>query len=162
MFGELTRKVGAVAVGRLGATLAAVGTNVLLAWLLASKTENGLAQKVFIVTQIAILSGAFGIQTSLYYFLPRLADDRRRRFIFRSVLLMAAVGLLLSFVVWASAPVLAHWMRGTPGDGNAGTDIARLTQLMRFGALTVAIGIPAMVADPVFIALDRAWLRPVG
>jgi O-antigen/teichoic acid export membrane protein len=155
MFGELTRKVGAVAVGRLGTSLAAVGTNILLAWLLTSKAENGLAQKVFIVAQIAVLAGAFGIQTSLYYFLPRLPDARRRGFILQSTALMAAIGLGLAAVVWVGAPTLAYWMRGTPGE--PATDLTRLTQLLRFGALTIALGIPAMVADPVFIALDRAW-----
>jgi O-antigen/teichoic acid export membrane protein len=146
MIGTLTRRVGAVAVSRTALAATALATNMLFAWLL-SKQANGTLQKVFVVTQIAILAGSFGIQTSLYYFLPRSEPEKKRGLVAQSAIVLTMAGALLALIIAFAAPGLSQLLGRTD-----------LTPLLRAGALTVLCTLPGMVCDPMFITEKRAWL----
>lgn len=143
---QLTQKVGAVAVSRLAVALTALGTNMLFAWTL-SKPENGMLQKVFIVTQVAILAGSFGIQTSLYYFLPRVEPHQKKSLVVQSGGILLALGLFCALLIFGFSSALAAAFRRP-----------ELAPLFQVAALSVLLTIPALISDPVWIAEDRAWM----
>ena len=149
MAGALTRQVGAVAVARLATAGAGVVTNALLGWLLA-KDQAGQLQKAILVSQIAILGGSFGIQTSLYYFLPRVGEGRQRTLVGQGTGILALVGLAAAGVVFFGAGAIATWM-GEP----------QAAALMRAAALAVAAVLPSAAADPLFIATGHARMAAV-
>lgn len=149
-FGKLTQRVGAVAVARLAGNAATIATNILLAWML-SKSLNGLIQKAVVLVQIAVLAGSFGIQTSLYYFLPRVREEQKRSLVMQSLVILLGIGLLAGGGVYLGAGSIAAWM----GE-------AALVPLLQGGALAIVTALPAMVAEPVFIAQGRAWLAALN
>lgn len=145
MFGELTKSVGAVAVARLAGAGGALATQVLLAWMLSRQT-NGEIQKAFVVVQMATLAGSLGIQTSLYYFLPRLENKQKRAFVVQSVALLTLLGVVFSGLIFLLAHRIAGWMHQP-----------NLVPLLHAGALSVLAALPAMAAEPLFIAEKRPW-----
>lgn len=130
---------------RLASVVGAFGTQVLLAWFLARET-NGYVQKTLIVVQMAVMAGSFGLQTSLYNLLPRLAPAERKGLIGQTTALLAVLGGLLGAGVFFAAPLLAHWFRQP-----------EIVPLLRMGALVIVASLPAMISDPVFIVEERAW-----
>ncbi|MCX7019335.1 MAG: oligosaccharide flippase family protein [bacterium] len=144
MFGALTRNVGAVAVARLATTAGSVGANILVAWML-SRDSAGLFQKAVVALQMAVQAGAFGIQTSLYYFLPRVTEDGKRGLIGQSLAVLSLIGLVVCVLLFACAGRLALWMNDP-----------LLEPLLRAAAFAVLLSLPAVVSDPIFIAHDRA------
>ena len=147
MFGALTRRAGGVAVAQAALAAGAVGTDMLLAWMLDRQT-NGLLQSAFIVTRVALLAGALGIPTSLYFLFPRTDEGERGRLIGQSFGILAVIGAVLGGVIWAGAPWIADLL-GQP-------DV--VTGLLRSGSLAVAVGLPALLAEPVLIVSGRPWL----
>lgn len=118
----------------------------VLAWTLSRET-NGIIQKTFIVVQVATLAGAFGIQTSLYYFLPRIDPGAKRGFITQSLAILGAIGTACSAIIYLAADPIAQWMHEPA-----------MVPALRAGAITAVAALTSMIADPLFIAEKRAWL----
>lgn len=147
MFGVLTRRAGGVAVAQAALAAGAVATDMLLAWML-DRSTNGLLQSAFIVTRVAVLAGALGVPTSLYFLFPRAEEGERGRLIRQSFAILAAVGAVLGTLIWAGAPWMVGWL-GQPDT---------VTGLLRAGSLAVAFGLPALLAEPILIVSGRPWL----
>ncbi|AXA35122.1 Lipopolysaccharide biosynthesis protein WzxC [Candidatus Sumerlaea chitinivorans] len=145
-FGELTRRVGVVALMRAVPPATALVTNMILARTL-SKEINGEIQKVLIIVQVASLVGAFGLQTSLYYFLPRLRPEEKRSFVLQSFALVMAIGMALAIAIYTHADKVATWLQQPA-----------LSDALEVGAITVFAALLGMLADPLFIAERRAGL----
>ncbi|MCX7717725.1 MAG: oligosaccharide flippase family protein [Candidatus Sumerlaeaceae bacterium] len=150
MFGTLTRQVGTVAAARLATAAAGIGTNMLLAHLL-SQSDAGRMQKGLFVAQLIVTGGAFGIQTSLYYFLPRVTPGQRRALAGQGVALLLGIACAAAAVVYPSAGWLAVRMNDTD-----------LRPILQAAALSVLALLPAMAADPILIAQGRAGLAAVS
>jgi O-antigen/teichoic acid export membrane protein len=146
MFGSLTRQVGIVAVARLATAAAGIGTNMLLAHGL-SRGDAGQLQKGLFVAQLIVAGGAFGIQTSLYYFLPRVAQDQRRALVAQGIGLLFAVACAAAALVFPAAGWLAAQMKDPT-----------LRPILQAAALSTLVLLPAMAADPVLIAQGRTGL----
>ena len=146
MLGSLTRQVGIVAVARLATAAAGIGTNMLLAHGL-SRGDAGQLQKGLFVAQLIVAGGAFGIQTSLYYFLPRVAQDQRRALVAQGIGLLFAIACAAAALIFPASGWLAALMKDPA-----------LQPILQAAALSTLVLLPAMAADPVLIAQGRTGL----
>ncbi|MBX7245287.1 MAG: oligosaccharide flippase family protein [Candidatus Sumerlaeaceae bacterium] len=135
-----------MAIARMAGQAGVIGTNILVAHLLTVEAA-GQIQKTLLPVQMAILIGAFGIQTSVYYFMPRIEPNQRRALMVQSFAALGLIGTLIAADMALKAGSVAAWMAEPPP-----------VDLIQMGALCVLFGVPALLADPVFITADRARL----
>lgn len=144
MFGDLTRRVAVVAVGRLAVPVAALATNMILARTL-SREWFGRIQEVNVLVQIGSVVASAGIQTSLYNFLPRWeGTEPRRFFVTQSSVLLAGMAAVVALGALVGADGVARWYQDPS-----------LAALVRVAAAALWVSVMATMADPLFVVLGR-------
>lgn len=142
----LTRRLGGVAVAQALLAAGAVATDVVLGWAL-DRHVNGLLQAALIVLRVALVAGALGVPTSLYFLFPRTPPEDRRRLFVQSFLVLALTGAVLGGAVWAGASGLVRLL-GQPPDS---------LPFFRVAGLAVALSLPGLLAEPLLVVLERPW-----
>jgi len=76
-----------------------------------TKQDYGTYRQVWIF--YSFLSPLFlvGIPTSLFYFMPRLSEDRKRIFLFQTTIVLFVAGLLCSILFYASAKYISYYFK---------------------------------------------------
>jgi len=105
--------------------------------------EFGSFQQVFIFSAAFIIL-MLGIPEALYFFLPRLTDDERPRFIGQTLAILALAGTACAVLFWFGAPLLS-------GIQDNPVIIGRMRLFGIYGAFYIA----AAFTDPFFINYGR-------
>ena len=117
---------------------------VLLSHLLAAP-EYGTFRQVWLVNKGLLDVLALGVPLSVYYFVPRLSDDHKRRFVAQSLLVLAGLGLVLAAGVFIGAPVLARTFNNP-----------EIEPLLRLFALYPLFAMPVSGLESVLLSLGRS------
>jgi len=88
-------------------SLASMATVMVLTRLLTA-TQWGSYKQMWLAYNAAAPFLLLGIPASVLFFVPRLEAKDRSLFTTQSALLLAAIGTLAAFGLWAAAPTLAH------------------------------------------------------
>ncbi len=136
-----------MAAAQAALTAGAVATDAVLGWTLSRET-NGQLQPALIVVRAAVAAGALGIPTSLYFLYPRTGAGERSALVGQSFLILVLSGLAAACAVALGAGAVAELLNQPP----------EVAALLRAGAVAVAFGLPALLAEPVLIVQERAWL----
>ncbi|MGH7630719.1 MAG: lipopolysaccharide biosynthesis protein, partial [Gemmatimonadales bacterium] len=117
---------------------------VLLSYLL-SAPEYGTFRQVWLVNKGLLDILALGVPLSVYYFIPRLAEEHKRHFVAQSFLVLAGLGLTLAVGVFLSAGVIARVF-----------DNPQIEPLLRLFALYPLFVMPVTGLESVLLSLGRS------
>jgi O-antigen/teichoic acid export membrane protein len=117
---------------------------VLLSHLLTAP-EYGTFRQVWLVNKGLLDILALGVPLSVYYFVPRLTDAHKRRFVAQSLLVLAALGLVLAAGVFIGAPALARTFNNP-----------EIEPLLRLFALYPLFAMPVSGLESVLLSLGRS------
>jgi O-antigen/teichoic acid export membrane protein len=96
----------------IGALLQKASTFLLIIYLVrvVEKTEYGTYQQL--IYSAGILYGLFasGLAVSLYYFIPRLTNDKKTRFVIQTIVIMASLGLMSALVMYNSRIFIGEYI----------------------------------------------------
>ncbi len=104
--GSLGRRVGWVALGRIGNTLSVLAINVIFARLLI-QADYGLLQQVGMMARVAAPLFLLGLPMSLSYFLPQETESAQRAFVMQTILLLIFTASIFGLSLWGLAGVFA-------------------------------------------------------
>ncbi len=135
-------KVGVVGSGRSIYVISLFLLNVGFARSMGSEQYGSFLQVFMFTALFMILS--MGIPETIYFFLPRLTDEERPRFLGQTMLLLGISGCATALILWFGAPVIAE-IQGNP-------DIVYNLRLFGiYGAFLVC----TVFVDPIFITYKR-------
>jgi O-antigen/teichoic acid export membrane protein len=111
-----------------------------------SMAEFGEYRLVWLIASTALVIFPFFMPRTLFYFLPRLAEDARPRLIGNTVLFLMLAGLLAGFALWAVTSVMSE-------------ALASLVSAHIAVPVFVALWVMASLFDTVAVADGRAILQ---
>jgi O-antigen/teichoic acid export membrane protein len=106
--------------------------------------DFGTFNQVWLVNQSLVYVFALGLPVSVYYFLPRLPDAKRKAFILQTLASLTILALPLSLSMYLLADRLAIYFNN-PG----------LAHYFRIFAIYPLLAFPAISTDAILIGLDR-------
>lgn len=152
--GNLSSKAGLLTFGSGIAQCFLILTTVILARIL-TKEDLGTYKQVFLVSSLIVPVFAAGVPAGIFYFLPRLKNDKDKKiFISRSISLLVLLGLALGAVVSTSAfwvPKIMHNARLAP--------LLAIFGLYAFGHLAVSFFEPMLV---IYNKLKALFVYPIA
>ena len=115
-----------------------------------TRPDFGTFNQLWLVHKSLIYLFALGLPVSVYYFLPRLPDRRKKGFVAQTMLWLAGLALPLALAMYSlSEPVARRFQN---------PDLAHYLRL--FAAYSLLI-LPTSAADAILIALGRTALAAV-
>lgn len=103
----------------------------------------GSFQQVFIFSALFLIL-TLGIPETMYFFLPRLTDEERPRFLGQTLLILTVTGVLMALVFWFGAPLIAG-IQQNPA----------IEQQLRIFGIYGAFLVASSFTDPIFITFKR-------
>jgi O-antigen/teichoic acid export membrane protein len=104
---SLWRSAGPLVVGRTCSAIIGFALPVILARRLDA-SEYGTYKQVYLVSNLTLYSLQLGLAQSLFYFVPRAADEEERRtYLGQTQLLLAVIGMLTFVALWLAVPTIA-------------------------------------------------------
>jgi len=104
----ISEKVGIVTAGNGIKFSLSVLFGMILARLI-SKYDMGTYRQLFLLYSTLAPIFLIGIPTSIYYFIPRLGQEKRKEFIFQTINLLVMSGFLFSVFTFISAGYISHY-----------------------------------------------------
>jgi O-antigen/teichoic acid export membrane protein len=108
------------------------------------RADFGTFNQVWLVNKSLVPLFALGLPVSVYYFLPRLPEARRKGFILQTMAALAALSVPFAAAVYALADPLARYF-GNPALGPH----------LRLFALYPLVSLPTLSVDAILIGLGR-------
>jgi len=139
----LSDRAGFMVLGNTAQSLAQLATIMVLTRLF-SRGEYGSYRQVWLVYFTLSPVLLLGVPYSIFYFMPRLDAEERRRFALRTVSLLFFLGAALALVIGAGAPLIAASMKNPA-----------LVPLLRAFALYALFALPTAVLPNLLVADGR-------
>ena len=109
---------------------------------LFSESEYGSVRQALMINKGLLEVFALGIPMSIYYFLSRLRDSRKKIFITQSLVMLGVLGLLCSFIVFMTAGLISEKF-----------DNPELEGLLRIFSLYPFFVLPTLALESVLVTL---------
>ena len=108
------------------------------------RTEFGTFNQVWLVNKALIYLFAMGLPVSVYYFLPRLVESKRKGFILQTMLSLAILALPFSISMYVLADTVAAYFHNPA-----------LAHYLRLFAIYPLMALPTVSTDAILISLGR-------
>jgi O-antigen/teichoic acid export membrane protein len=144
--GGLTVKAGIISFGKLVTSLSSLAAAAILSRFL-SKTDYGTYRQVWLIYNTVAPVLILGLPVSVNYFVPRMKPSEQKALNLQTYLLLAALGLILSLLLFLGAPFVARSF-----------DNAALTEMLRIFSLIPVLTLPTLYYQNLFICLNKARL----
>jgi O-antigen/teichoic acid export membrane protein len=105
-YNRLAKKSIIFTASKIGISLSNVFLFILLSYFF-SKSEYGSFRQVWLVNKSLMEVFAFGVPISIFYFLPRLADNQKKIFVIQSIIILSVSGFCFSTIVFLFAKKIA-------------------------------------------------------
>lgn len=104
---SISDKAGLISISRFSENLVNIVIAVVLSRILL-KQDYGTYRQVILVVHTLISILMLGLPLSVYFFIPRLTDERKKGFALQTTLLMSALGLILAFLLFMFSGFIAN------------------------------------------------------
>ncbi len=141
---RLSAQAAIIGVGRLLNMAAAAATLMVLARVLPNKATYGAVCQLIVLYMVLSQIFAVGLPQSVYYFMPRYSGAERRGFLWQTILLLTASGVLLGTGLYLGAEAIGRQL-GSP----------LLPALLRIFALYPIFMLPTLVVEGMLLFQQR-------
>ena len=140
----LAESVITLTLSKLVASASIIIMFILLSYIL-STNEYGSFRQVWLINKSFMEIFAFGIPTSIFYFIPRLADSHKKIFVIQSFLLLSFFGILFSCLIFFFAGNISILFNNP-----------ELTHMLQLFCLYPLFVLPTLAVQSILVSIKKA------
>ncbi len=110
---------------------------------LMSKYDYGSYRQIMLIYYTFSPILVLGIPKSIYYFFPRLIEEKRRTFVFQSIYILIILGVIVLLILYFLAGEIASYFNNS-----------RLTPLIKIICFSFIFGLPLQCFNPIMFCLN--------